>query len=167
MRKAAGILLLVCVAITFGCATFQADSLLAEWFSGSDKVHQAVQFHEREPLSEKAGEIQPILAAHFKAVDYIICGDVIGPLFDSDNDLHHIIGWQIIFGSGDWVEKHPDQSDDIDSYTLAGLESGIRAYATAIKQNSRIQSDLMDKLLDLFNDDQLQNWSDEHPCRPE
>jgi hypothetical protein len=88
-------------------------------------------------------------------------------LFDSDNDLHHIIGWQIIFSSGDWVEQHPEQADDIDSYTLAGLESGLRAYAIALRQNLRIQSDLMDKLLDLFNDDLLQGWSDKHPCRPE
>jgi hypothetical protein len=147
MRKTATILFTVSVAISSGCTTFHADSLLAEWFSGTDKVHQAVQFHEREPLSEEAGEIQPILAAHFKPVDYIICGDVLGPLFDSDNDLHHIIGWQIIFGSGDWVERHSEQADDIDSYTLAGLESGLRAYAMARKQNPRIQSDLMDKLL--------------------
>jgi hypothetical protein len=167
MCRAAEILFTVCVTVSFGCVTFQADSMLAEWFPGPDRVHQAVQFHERKPLSETADEIQPILAAHFKIVDYIICGDVLGPLFDSDNDLHHIIGWQIIFGSGDWVEQHPEQADDIDSYTLAGLESGLRAYAIALIQNPRIQSDLMDKLLGLFNDDQLQSWSDEHPCRPE
>jgi hypothetical protein len=167
MRRAAAILFTVSVATLSGCITFQADSLLSEWFSGLNKVHQAVQFHEREPLSEKAAEIQPILAAHFKAVDYIICGDVLGPLFDSENDLHHIIGWQIIFGSGDWVEQHSEEADDIDSYTLAGLESGLRAYATALEQNSRAQSELLDELLNLYNNHQLQGWSDNHPCRPE
>jgi hypothetical protein len=167
MRKTATILFTVSVAISSGCTTFHADSLLAEWFSGTDKVHQAVQFHEREPLSEEAGEIQPILAAHFKPVDYIICGDVLGPLFDSDNDIHHIIGWQIIFASGDWVELHPEQADDINSYTLAGLESGLRAYATALEQNPRSQSEFLGELLALYNDNQLRGWADNHPCHPE
>ena len=66
--------------------------MLSDWFEGPDRIHKAVQFHESEPLSETAEEIQPILAAHYKAVDYIICGHVLGPLFDSDNEIHHVIG---------------------------------------------------------------------------
>ena len=173
MLKTAVGLLAISAAFFSGCATgqadsttFQADSLLAEWFSGPDKVHQAVQLHEREPLSQEVDEIQGILVAHFRAVDYIICGDVLAPLFNSDNDIHQIIAWQIIFGSGDWVEQHPEQADNIDAYTLAGLESGLRAYATALNQNSRAQSDLLDELLALYKNGQLQGWADDHPCRP-
>ena len=55
------------------------DVLLREWFDGPDPVHQAVQLHENEPLSKTAKQIRPILMAHFKQVDYVICGAWSGP----------------------------------------------------------------------------------------
>jgi hypothetical protein len=145
----------------------QVDLLLEEWVEGPDRVHQAVQLHEEDPLSKTAKQVRPILMAHFKEVDYIICGDVIGPLMESKKGAHQIIAWQIIFGSGDWVEQHPERSEDIDAYTLAGLESGLRAYAAVLKTKPKVRVKLLDELLGLYENDDLQSWVDEHPCRAE
>ena len=145
----------------------QVDMLLEEWFEGPNRVHQAVEFHEAEPLSKTANQIRPILMAHFKQVDYIICGDVLGPLMDSKKDAHQIIAWQIVFSSGDWVEQHHDQADDIDAYTLAGLESGMRAYATVLETKPKAKLRLLDELLELYENESLQTWVSEHPCRAE
>jgi hypothetical protein len=174
MRQTAAIALASVMAIASACGTAQPDTLppdwgdamLSDWFEGPARIHQAVQFHESQPLSETAEEIQPILAAHYKTVDYIICGHVLDPLFGSDNEIHQIIAWQIIFGSGDWVEQHPEQGDNIDAYTVAGLESGLRAYATALDENSKARSELLDELLALYRSNRLHQWYADHPCRP-
>ena len=54
-----------------------------------------------------------------------------------------------------------------DAYTLAGLESGLRAYVSVIETKPKAKLELLDELLDLYRKDQLQDWVDEHPCRPE
>jgi hypothetical protein len=144
-----------------------ANDLLADWFEGPNRVHQAVQFHEREPLSETAELVRDILVAHYEQVDYIICGQILGPLFSSRTNAHEIIGWQIIFGSGDWVEQNPGRSGDIDAYTLAGLKSGLRTYATILEQEPKARFDLLDELVDLYRNQSLQDWYAENPCRPE
>lgn len=146
-------------------ANAQVDDLLKEWFDGPNPVHQAVQFHEKEPLSKTARQIRPILMAHYKQVDYLICGDVLGPLMASKKKAHQAIAWQIVFASGDWVEQHPERANDIDAYTLAGLESGLRAYATVLKTKPKVRMKLLEKLLDLYKNDRLQSWVKDHPCR--
>jgi len=156
------------LATTFSAGFFAQDApALPDWIDGPDWVHRAVQIHESEPLGEKAELIRPLLIAHFKQVDYLVCGDVIGPLFGSKKDIHEIIAWQIVFGSGDWVEQNPEQANEIDAYTLAGLESGLRSYSLVLEQKPKIRSKRLDELLALYRDGQLQDWVNEHPCRPE
>ena len=46
-------------------------------------IHQAVLALEREPLHKNADFIRPLLIGHFKKVDYLICGDVLGPLTEA------------------------------------------------------------------------------------
>jgi len=127
-------------------------------------IHQAVLALEREPLHQNADFIRPFLIGHFKKVDYIICGDVLGPLTEA-KALQPIM-WQIIIASGDWVEEHPDRAKDISAYTLAGLESGVRAYKNLRAAKPTVKHKLMDELLARYENHTLKQWNAEHPCRP-
>src|SRR5947207_15164570 len=89
-------------------------------------IHQAVLALEREPLHKNAAFIRPFLVGHFKKVDYLICGDVLGPL--TETKVLEPVMFQIVIASGDWVEEHPERAKDSPAYTLAGFESGVRAY---------------------------------------
>jgi hypothetical protein len=127
-------------------------------------IHQAVLALEREPLHKNADFIRPFLLGHFKKVDYLICGDVLGPLTEA-KALQPIM-WQIIIASGDWVEGHPERAKDIPAYTLAGLESGVRAYKNLRAVKPAVKHKLMDELLARYENGTLKQWNAEHPCRP-
>jgi hypothetical protein len=127
-------------------------------------IHQAVLALEREPLHKSADFIRPLLLGHFKKVDYLICGDVLGPLTEA-KALRPIM-WQIIIASGDWVEENPERARDIPAYTLAGLESGVRAYKNLRASKPGVKHKLMDELLGRYENGTLKQWNAEHPCRP-
>jgi hypothetical protein len=128
-------------------------------------IHQAVIDHERDPMGKDSEMILPILVAHFKGVDYLICGDVLGPLAESKKEAHTAVMWQIVFGSGDWVEQNPERARDVDAYTLAGLESGLRAYENILARKPKARFPLLDELLRRRNDGRLAEYVKEHPCR--
>ena len=134
-----------------------------QWLSRRN-IHQAVLALEREPLHQNADFIRPFLIGHFKKVDYLICGDVLGPLTER-KELEPIM-WQIIIASGDWVEEHPERARDISAYTLAGLESGIRAYENLRAVKPKVKHKLMDELLVRYKNGTLKKWNAEHPCGP-
>src|SRR5947209_8294781 len=136
------------------------DQMLAS----RQSIHQAVVAVEREPLHRNADVIRPFLIGHFKKVDYIICGNVLGPLTEA-KALRPVM-WQIIIASGDWVEEHPDRARDISAYTLAGLESGVRAYKNLLAVKPGAKHKLMDELLARYQNNTLRQWNAEHPCRP-
>jgi hypothetical protein len=127
-------------------------------------IHQAVLALEREPLHKNAAFMRPLLIGHFKKVDYLICGDVLGPLTEA-KALEPLM-WQIIIASGDWVEEHPERARDIAAYTLAGLESGVRAYKNLRAAKPGVEHKLMDDLLVRYENGTLKQWNAEHPCRP-
>jgi hypothetical protein len=127
-------------------------------------IHQAVLALEREPLHKNADFIRPLLIGHFKKVDYLICGGVLGPLTEA-KALQPIM-WQIIIASGDWVEEHPQRAKDINAYTLAGLESGVRAYKNLRAAKPGVKHKLMDELLGRYENGTLNQWNAEHPCGP-
>src|SRR5438093_9087184 len=112
---------------------------LEDWAKSLDKalIHKAVLDHESNPLGRDAKKIRPVLAVHFEAVDYIVCLDQIGPLLDAKNHALEAVFWQIVFGSGDFVEQHPDQAKDKLAYMLAGLESGLRSYEVVLREKPK------------------------------
>ncbi len=156
------------------CALVISPLLAASWLdqlpmpdqllSNRRNIHQAVLALEREPLHKNADFVRTLLIAHFKKADYLICGDVLGPL--TETKALGPVMWQIIIASGDWVEEHPQRARDIPAYTLAGLESGIRAYKTLRAAQPRGKHKLMDELLVRYENNTLKQWNAEHPCGP-
>lgn len=163
------VLVAVGVMPGFGKPTEAEQKELQEWARSLDKaaIHKAVLDHERDPLGKDAERIRPVLVVHFEAVDYLVCGDVLGPLAKSKNDAHQAVMWQIVFGSGDWVEQNPDHATDIEAYTLAGLESGLRAYENVLARKPKARLPLLDELVKHRNDGKLLEYVKEHPCRKE
>ncbi len=127
-------------------------------------IHQAVLALEGEPLHKTAALIRAFLVGHFKKVDYVICGDVLGPL--TETKALEPVMWQIVIASGDWVEEHPERARDTAAYTLAGLESGVRAYKNLRAAKPGVKHALMDELLVRYENKTLKQWNAEHPCRP-
>lgn len=160
--------------IAFFCLLTSLPSLASSWLDGDavfkdvltdrHSIHEAVLALEQQPLHENAEGVRGLLMAHYKNVDYLICGDVLGPLSKS-RTLEPVM-FQIIIASGDWVEANPDRADDIDAYTLAGLESGVRTYKNLLKEKPRAKHKLMDELLSLYESRNLNQWNVAHPCRP-
>lgn len=134
-----------------------------DFLSSRISIHQAVLSLEEEPLHKNAEQIRLLLAGYYKKVDYIICGNVLGPL--SGSKKHAAVMWQIIIASGDWVEANPERATDIDAYTLAGLESGVRAYKNLLKVRPKDKHRLLDELLARYESNTLNQWNLEHPCR--
>ena len=156
------------------CAVVMPPLLAASWLdqppmpdpllSNRRNIHQAVIALEREPLHKNATLIRTLLVAHFKKVDYLICGDVLGPL--TKTKVLEPVMWQIVIASGDWVEDHPERARDITAYTLAGLESGVRAYKNLRAVKPGVKHELMDRLLVIYDNNTLKQWNAAHPCRP-
>ena len=143
-----------------------AESELPDWLEGPDWAHKATEIHETEPLGKRAEFVRPLLMAHYEPVDYLICGQVLGPLFSSKKEVHEIVAWQIIFASGDWVLQNPDQSKDIHAYTLAGLESGLRTYKLIREKKPRkVRTKMLEKLLERDENGTLEQWVRENPCK--
>jgi hypothetical protein len=136
------------------------------WAQSLDResVHKAVLEHEIEPLGKEALKIRAVLAVHFKRLDYIVCLDQIGSLLDKKNDVREAVFWQVVFGSGDFVEEHPEKARDKFAYLPAGLESGLRAYENALREKPKARVELLDQLLALRDQGRLMEFVKEHPC---
>ena len=136
-----------------------------QFFADRERVHTIVTALEEQPLHDNAELARAILWAHYKEdVDYIICGDVLGPLTERE-DLVPVMA-QVIIASGDWVEGHPDDARNIDAYTLAGLEGGVRAYRNLREAKPSIAPfALMDTLAKEYDAGTLPAWNLAHPCR--
>lgn len=154
------------------CALATSPLLAASWLDrlpmpdqllSRRNIHQAVLALEREPLHKNADFVRPLLIGHFKKVDYLICGDVLGPLTGAK--AFEPVMWQIVIASGDWVEEHPERARDIPAYTLAGLESGVRAYKNLRATKPGVKHKLIDELLVRYKNNTLKQWNAEHPCR--
>ena len=161
------VLLALCAVVAtplFAASWLNQPPMPHQLLSNRGSIHQAVLALEQEPLHTNADLVRTFLIAHFKKVDYLICGDVLGPL--AGNKVLEPVMWQIVIGSGDWVEEHPKRASDIGAYTLAGLESGVRAYKSLRAVKPRVQHKLMDELLVMYQNNTLKQWNAQHPCRP-
>jgi len=157
---------LACLASTPLLAASALDTLPDPdtLFAHRDQVHALVVALEEQPTHENSNAVRAMLMDHYKPVDYLICGDVIGPLGENKHDAPVLL--QLIIASGDWVEAHPDQAKDIDAYTLAGLESGVRAYRNLLALDKDARNELMDTLVKAYDANTLSDWNKAHPCRP-
>ena len=168
MRALLTILLCALVAppVTLAKSSESERKRLEAWARSLDEqsIHKAVQEHERDPLGDHAKEFEPVLMIHFELLDYIVCLDQIGFLLDTKNKAHEAVFWQVVFGSGDFVEQHPDQATDKFAYMLAGLESGLRAYENILVQKPKARLDSIDKLVTLRNEGQLLGFVKAKPC---
>ena len=168
MRSASEVLILILVALpVFAGKPSEAERKELEAWAKSldrDSIHKAVLDHERNPLGSDTRKIRPVLSVHFEAVDYVVCLDQIGPLLDAKNHALEAVFWQIVFGSGDFVEQHPDQAKDKLAYMLAGLESGLRSYEVVLREKPKAHHVLLDKLLSLRKEGRLVDFVNEHPC---
>ena len=86
-----------------------------------------------------------------------------GPL--TENKMLEPVMFQIVIASGDWVEEHPKRAKDVGAYTLAGLESGVRAYKNLRAVKPRVEHKLMDELVVMYDNNTLKQWNAQHPCR--
>ena len=134
-------------------------------FADRAQVHAAVLALEEQPLHENAELLRAMLVGHYKAVDYIICGDLLGSI--AGKEPVEPVMWQVNIASGDWVEAHPDQAKDIDAYTLAGLEAGARTYRNLLKADPGRTDPALDALLKDYDAGALPAWNKAHPCRPD
>jgi hypothetical protein len=134
-------------------------------FSHREQVHALVVALEQAPMHPNATKIRALLVVHYKEVDYLVCGQVLGPLMD--NATLQPIAWQMVIASGDWVEAHPQQAKDIDAYTLAGLESGVRAYRAMLAKDPKARDEQLDALAAEYDAHTLSDWNKAHPCRPD
>ena len=155
------------VALPVAARNKEAEKKEAEdWAQSLDKesTHNAVLLHEQDPLGKDAKKVRPVLAVHFKPLDYVVCLDQIGPLLDKKTDISEAVFWQVVFGSGDFVEQNPAEAGDKLAYMQAGLESGLRAYENALRTKPKGRIELLDRLIGLRDKGQLQVFVKEHPC---
>lgn len=148
-----------------GMARANPFPIPVDFLDSREGIHQAVLALDDEPSNEGAELVRLMLVDHYKPVDYLVCGTVLGPL-TKKKDLEPVM-WQIIIASGDWVEAHPNRVKDIDAYTLAGLESGVRVYKKILAANPKATSEIMDELVKQYDGGTLDKWNLAHPCRPE
>jgi hypothetical protein len=72
--------------------------------------------------------------------------------------------WQIVFGTGVYLEEHPESAQDRDAYMLAGLESSIRAYRNVIAKNPQRKIPKFDELDTLQREGRLPEYVRAHNC---
>jgi hypothetical protein len=141
----------------------QADTA---WARSLDKetIRRAVHDHEQDPLSQHSREqLAPVLLAHFEDVPFIVCLDQV-PGVTEQGDLGKALVWQIVFGSGVFLEEHPDRTGDREAYMLAGLESAVRAYRNVLARNPQVKIAVFDQLDALQRAGRLPEHVRAHAC---
>jgi hypothetical protein len=147
----------VTIAPLFAASWLDRPPMPDQLLSNRQNIHQAVLALEWEPLHSNAPLVRALLLGHFKKVDYLICGDVLGPL--TQTKALEPVMFQIVIASGDWVEEHPERARDISAYTLSGLESGVRAYKNFRAIKPGVKHKLMDELVGRYENNTLKQWT--------
>src|SRR6185503_9301766 len=114
-----------------------------------DTIRNIALAHETDPLGQESRERwAPLLLAHFDGVPYVVCLDQVPGVSDQGN-LGKALLWQIVFGSGVFLEEHPEASQDREAYMTAGLQSAVRAYRNVLAKNPQMKIQIFDELADL------------------
>ena len=127
-------------------------------------IRQAVLDHESDPLSrESRTKLAPMLLAHFDDVPYVVCLDQV-PGLEDQGKLGKALLWQMVFGTGAFIEQNPSRANDREAYMLAGLQSAVRAYRNARAKDPRKTIPLFEELDDMERRGKLREHVHAHAC---
>ena len=168
MRSFVPALVLVVPSLLVGAPTQDQDKEKnAAWAKSLDKetVRNIAQAHESDPLApESRDRWAPLLLAHFEGVPFVVCLDQV-PGVSDQGALGKALVWQIVFGSGVFLEEHPDATQDREAYMTAGLQSAVRAYRNALAKNPQMRIQVFDQLDDLEKQGRLVEHVRAHDCQ--
>ena len=134
--------------------------------SGMDKsvIRQAALDHEADPLSrESRTQLAPMLLAHFEDVPFVVCVDQV-PGLEDEGRLGKALLWQMVFGSGVFIEQNPGRANDREAYMLAGLQSAVRAYRNARAKDPKKTITLFEELDAMERSGKLREHVRAHSC---
>jgi hypothetical protein len=137
------------------------------WAKGLDKetIRNIALAHESDPLApESRDRWAPLLLAHFEGVPFVVCLDQVPGVSDQGN-LGKALLWQIVFGSGVFLEEHPEAAQDREAYMTAGLQSAVRAYRNALVKNPQMRIQVFDQLDELEKQGKLVEHVRAHDCQ--
>jgi hypothetical protein len=127
-------------------------------------IRQAVHDHESDPLSkESRTKLAPMLLAHFEDMPYVVCLDQV-PGLEGEGRLGKALLWQMVFGSGMFIEQNPGRASDREAYMLAGLQSAVRAYRNARAKDPKKTIALFEELDGLERQGKLREHVHAHAC---
>ena len=139
----------------------------AAWAKSLDKetIRNIALTHENDPLGKESKERwAPLLLAHFEGVPFVVCLDQV-PGVSDQGDLGKALLWQIVFGSGVFLEEHPEAAQDREAYMTAGLQSAVRAYRNVLAKNPQMRIPVFDELADLDKQGRLVEHVRAHDCQ--
>jgi hypothetical protein len=137
-----------------------------EWAKGIDKnvIKEAARDHEADPLSrESRTRLAPMLLAHFEDVPYVVCLDQV-PGLEEEGQLGKALLWQMVFGTGVFIEQNPRRATDREAYMLAGLQSAVRAYRNVRTKSPKKAIAVFDELDELERQGKLRDHVRAHSC---
>jgi len=127
-------------------------------------IQQAVRDHEADPLSKEARtKLAPMLLAHFDDVPYVVCLDQV-PGLEDQGRLGKALLWQMVFGSGAFIEQNPGRANDREAYMLAGLQSAVRAYRNVRAKDPKKTIPLFEELDGMEREGKLREHVHAHAC---
>jgi hypothetical protein len=127
-------------------------------------IRQAALDYEADPLSrESRTRLAPMLLAHFEDVPYVVCLDQV-PGLEDEGRLGKALLWQMVFGSGVFIEQNPARAKDREAYMLAGLQSAVRAYRNARTKDPKKTITLFEELDAMEQRGKLRDHVRAHPC---
>ena len=127
-------------------------------------IRQAVHDHEADPLSkESRTKLAPMLLAHFEEMPYVVCLDQV-PGLEDEGKFGKALLWQMVFGTGMFIEQNPARASDREAYMLAGLQSAVRAYRNVRAKDPKKTIALFEELDDLELHGKLREHVHAHAC---
>ena len=168
MRLAVPVLLLLGCSLAVAAPDQDADQEKnTAWAKSLDKetVKNIALAHESDPLSPEARDRwAPLLLAHFEGVPFVVCLDQV-PGVSDQGSLGKALLWQIVFGSGVFLEEHPEAAQDREAYMTAGLQSAVRAYRNVLAKNPQMRIEVFDQLDALEKQGRLVEHVRAHDCQ--
>ena len=137
-----------------------------QWAKGLDKetIRQVALQYEADPLApDSQNRLAPLLLAHFEDASYVVCLDQVPGLTD-EGAVGKALVWQISFGSGVYLEEHPEHAGNREAYMLAGLESAVRAYRNLRARDPKTSIAILETLDELERRGELAQHVRAHAC---
>jgi hypothetical protein len=161
-----GMLLLIPSLLVAAPADADREKTTA-WAKSLDKetIRNIALAHETDPLGKESRERwAPLLLAHFEGVPFVVCLDQV-PGVSEQGDLGKALLWQIVFGTGVFLEEHPEAAQDREAYMTAGLQSAVRAYRNVLSKNPQMRIEVFDQLDGLDKQGRLVEHVRAHDCQ--